>query len=384
MKLKLRAISALSPVVLLLLAGPVLAADGAVLDNLKDQVISAAKGWEGTITNAAQSLFWILAGIEFGIAAVGLAIQAAALEAWVSELVRRIMFVGLFAFILTNGSQFAQAVVDSLFQIGAGGGSASPANIFNAGVEVAANLSQNAQFGLFEDNGLAIASVLAMVVVIICFSLVAAIFIAVWIEMYVGLLAGVIMLGLGGTSFTKEFPIKYLVYAFSVGMKLMALVMIARIGSQVLIGLSNSSTADDQFLATLTIAGISVVVFMIAIYVPQILQGVVQGVSVSNGMEVIRNGTQTSTFAAGTAIGSAQIAADAKAAYETARNDGSSRGQAAAQAAMAPFAALSSAAADKLTGAPHAGNASALGLANHKLRQSLPNKPTGGSSPKSS
>jgi type IV secretion system protein TrbL len=127
-----------------------------------------------------------------------------------------------------------------------------------------------------------------------------------------------------------------------------------------------------------------VVVFMIAIYVPQILQGVVQGVSVSNGMEVIRNGTQTSTFAAGTAIGSAQMAAGAKAAYETARNDGSSRGQAAAQAAMAPFAALSSAAADKLSGAPHAGNASALGLANHKLRQSLPNKPNGGSSPKSS
>ncbi|MBO9422690.1 P-type conjugative transfer protein TrbL [Labrenzia sp. R4_2] len=384
MKRKTRRVSALSSVLLLLLAEPSLAADGTVLDNLKDQVISAAQDWEGTIANAAQSLFWILAGIEFGIAAVWLAVQAAALEAWVSELVRRIMFVGLFAFILTNGTQFAQAVVDSLFQIGAGGGSASPANIFNAGVEVAANLSQNAQFGLFEDNGLAIASVLAMVVVIICFSLVAAIFIAVWIEMYVGLLAGIIMLGLGGSSYTKDFAIRYLVYAFSVGMKLMALVMIARIGSQVLIGLSNNSAADDQFLATLTIAGISVVVFMISMYVPQILQSVVQGVSVSNGMEVIRHGTQTSTFAAGTAIGSAQMAAGARAAYETARNDGSSRGHAAAQAAMAPFAAFSSAAADKLSGAPHAGNASALGLANHKLKQSVPTKPQGsGSSPKS-
>jgi type IV secretion system protein TrbL len=361
-----------------------LAQDGTILSTVQNQIQAAAQGWQTTIADAARSLFWILAGIEFGIAAVWLAVQAASLETWVSELIRRVMFVGFFAFVLTNGPSFAQAIVDSLFQIGAGGGSASPANIFNAGITVAGIMSNNVQFGLLADNGLAIASVIAMVVVVICFSLVAAIFVAVMAEMYIGILAGIIMLGLGGSSHTKDFAIRYLVYAFSVGMKLMALVMIAKIGSDTLIGLAQNVSPDDEFIAALTIAGISVVIFMIAIYVPQIIQGVVQGVSVSNGMEVIRHGTQTSTFAAGTAIGSAQMAAGAKAAYETARNDGSSRGQAAAQAAMAPFAALSSAAADKLSGAPHAGNASALGLANHKLRQTLPNKPTGGSSPKSS
>ena len=241
---------------LVIVPGVSLAQDGTILTSLEDQIKSAAKSWETTISNAAQSLFWILAGIEFGIAAVWLAVQAAALEAWVSELVRRIMFVGLFAFILTNGPQFAQAVVDSLFQIGAGGGSASPANVFNSGINVASIMSKNVQFGLLADNGLAIASVIAMVVVVICFSLVAAIFVAVMVEMYVGLLAGIIMLGLGGLSHTKDFAIRYLVYAFSVGMKLLGLVMIARIGSQILIGLANSAKPDDEFIATLTIAGI--------------------------------------------------------------------------------------------------------------------------------
>jgi len=362
-----------------------LAQDGTILSTVQNQIQAAAQGWQTTIADAARSLFWILAGIEFGIAAVWLALQAAALEIWAAELVRRVMFIGFFAFVLANGPDFAQSIVDSLFQIGASGGSASPANIFNAGITVAGIISKNVQFGLLADNGLAIASVIAMVVVVICFSLVAAIFVAVMVEMYIGILAGIIMLGLGGSSHTKDFAIRYLVYAFSVGMKLMALVMIARIGSETLIGLAQNVTPDDQFLATLTIAGISVVVFMISMYVPQILQSVVQGVSVSNGMEVIRHGTQTSTFAAGTAIGSAQMAAGARAAYETSRNDGSSRGHAAAQAAMAPFAAFSSAAADKLSGAPYAGNASALGLANHKLKQSHPIKPhSSGSSPKSS
>jgi hypothetical protein len=86
-----------------------------------------------------------------------------------------------------------------------------------------------------------------MIVTVICFSLVAAIFVSVMVEMYVGLLAGMIMLGLGGSSYTKDFAIRYLVYAFSVGMKLMALVMISRIGSEVLIGLASEPEMGIKF-----------------------------------------------------------------------------------------------------------------------------------------
>ena len=56
--------------ILLLLATPVLAQDGALLTDLENEVISAAQGWETTVMDAARSLFWILAGIEVGIAAV--------------------------------------------------------------------------------------------------------------------------------------------------------------------------------------------------------------------------------------------------------------------------------------------------------------------------
>ncbi|MBP9919784.1 MAG: P-type conjugative transfer protein TrbL, partial [Dermatophilaceae bacterium] len=250
---------------------PALAQDGSLLTNLENEIATASQGWESTAMQAARSLFWILAGIELAIAAVWLALSSASLDTWFAELVRRILFIGLFVFILEQGPAFARAVVDSLFQIGAGGGSASPANVFNAGLQVASEMSEKARFGLFEDNALAIAAVFAMVIVVISFSLVAAIFVAVMAEMYVGLLAGMIMLGLGGSSYTKDFAVRYLVYAFSVGMKLMALVMIARIGSEVLINLANSPSGSDEFLSTLAIGGISVVVFVIAMYVPNIV-----------------------------------------------------------------------------------------------------------------
>ncbi|MEP4861472.1 MAG: P-type conjugative transfer protein TrbL, partial [Alphaproteobacteria bacterium] len=163
---------ALLTVAFLAFAGPALAQDGSLLTTLENEIADAAQGWQTTILNAARSLFWILAGIEVGIAAVWLAISAASLDTWFAELVRRIMFIGLFVFILEQGPDFAKAVVDSLYQIGAGGGSASPANVFNAGLQVASAMSAKAQFGLFEDNALAIAAVFAMVVVVISFSLV--------------------------------------------------------------------------------------------------------------------------------------------------------------------------------------------------------------------
>ncbi len=358
----------------ILWANPALAQDGTLLTTLENEIATAAQGWETTILDAARSLFWILAGIEVGIAAVWLAISAASLDTWFAELVRRIMFIGLFVFILEQGPDFAKAVVDSLFQIGAAGGSASPANVFNAGLEVASAMSAKAQFGLFEDNALAIAAVFAMVITVICFSLVAAIFVSVMVEMYVGLLAGMIMLGLGGSSYTKDFSVRYLIYAFSVGMKLMALVMIARIGSQVLINLTNSPTTGDEFLATLAIAGISVVVFVIAMYAPNIVQGMVQGVSVTGGMETIRHGAQAASFAAGgaaLAVGGARAGA---AAYSDARAAGSSFGGVAlkgmASGMGAAGGAAASAARDKAIGVPGTWGASTLGLANAKLDQS--------------
>src|SRR5690606_2868194 len=133
---------------LLITATSALAQQGQVLTTLENSVVAAAKGWETTVMNAARSLFWILAGIEIGIAAVWLAINAASLDSWFAELVKRIMFIGLFAFILDQGPSFAKTVVDSLYQIGSGGGSASPANIFDAGIRVATKMSEQAKFGL--------------------------------------------------------------------------------------------------------------------------------------------------------------------------------------------------------------------------------------------
>jgi type IV secretion system protein TrbL len=365
------ALALLSAGLIITAAHPALAQEGSVLTTLQTQITAAAKNWETTVADAARSLFWILATIEIGIAAIWLAIQAASLESWFAELVRRILFVGFFAFVLSEGPTFAKAVVDSLFQLGANGGTASPADIFNDGLAVAAKMSAKIQFGVFQDNALAISAAFAMIVTVICFSLVAAIFVSVMVEMYIGLLAGMIMLGLGGSSYTKDFAIRYLVYAFSVGMKLMALVMIAKIGADVLTGLADDPTVGEEYQASLAIAGISVVVFLISIYVPNIMQGVVQGASVSAGMEAIRHGGQAASFATGAGFLATGAMGAGFAAGQAARAAGASTLSAAlqgmARGGAAGLTSVGSAAKEKAIGMPGAYAGSILGLANAKL-----------------
>ncbi|MBN9052604.1 MAG: conjugal transfer protein TrbL, partial [Rhizobiales bacterium] len=162
-----------------------------------------------------------------------------------------------------------------------------------------------------------------------------------------------------------------------VGMKLMALVMIAKIGSDVLIGLASSPSVGDDYQTALAIAGIAVVVFVIAMYVPNIMQGVVQGVSVTGGMETIRHGSQAAGFAAATAVGTASLgmggARVGAAAYADARSTGSSMAGAAlkgmASGVGAAGGALAAAARDQAMGGQGTYGTSTLGLANAKLEE---------------
>ena len=131
----------------LLASEPVVAqVQATVLDDLQQQITSAARSWEDRLLQAATSLFWMLAAIEIGLAAIWLAINAATLESWFAELVRRIMFIGFFAFVLASGPELAKAIVNSLWEIGSSssGGRVSPADIFATGVSVNDRLSAQA------------------------------------------------------------------------------------------------------------------------------------------------------------------------------------------------------------------------------------------------
>lgn len=349
-----------------------------VLDDLQQQITSAARSWEGRLVKAATALFWMLAAIEIGLAAIWLAINAATLESWFAELVRRIMFIGFFAFVLASGPELAKAIVNSLWEIGSSSssGRVSPADIFATGVSVNDRLATQAATLPWQAFAQGWMMHFCGLLIIVAMGLFAAILLAVIIEMYVGLVAGMLLLGLGGSSYTKDFAIRYLVYAFSVGMKIMGLVVLAAIGSRILTNFSNDPLVITSASGPAMMAAVAFIMLILGAFVPGIIQGVVQGVSVGSGMEVIRSGSQTGRYAAagggaalGVAMGAGGIAKGAFQAASATRAAGGGIG-AQAGAAMKAFGSVPSAAADKLMGIPGARMGSTLGLANQKIRDS--------------
>jgi len=109
--------------------------------------------------------------------------------------------------------------------------------------------------------------------------------------------------------------------------------------------------------------------------VPNILQGVVQGVSVTSGMEAVRHGSQAANFALATTVGGSSLAWGAARAGAASYSDARAQGSLMAGVALKGMAsgvgaaggAVAAAARDQAMDARGTFGTSTLGLANAKL-----------------
>src|SRR5262249_40867021 len=143
---------------------------------------------------------------------------------WLGEIVQQILFIGFFYALLTNSVTWATDIVNSLRQAAnqasaAGGGmtNMSPADVFGIGVDIGQQvMSQVSVFSPGASAGLIIAGI----VIVCCFAILAAWMILALVESYIVISAGVLFMGFGGSRWTKDIAITIIRYALSVGAKL--------------------------------------------------------------------------------------------------------------------------------------------------------------------
>src|SRR3954470_3754070 len=91
--------------------------------------------WFTMVWPYANTLFGLLAVIEFAWSAAVMLLEKADLQSWTAALVRKIMWIGAFYMLLLNGRVWIPAIIDSFNQIGAGaagfGVTLSPGDIFS-------------------------------------------------------------------------------------------------------------------------------------------------------------------------------------------------------------------------------------------------------------
>ena len=366
-------------IVLLSLAAPAITAAQVQSNNFLGPIINEYKAkaeqWRPVILDAAKRLFWILAGIELAWTALMLGLRRVDLTEWAAELARHILFIGFFYGVLMNSGVWTKAIVDSLWQLAGeasasagGSGDVNPDNIFDIGVNIALALSE--AYSVWQP-GASLGLAIAALIIAICFALIAAFLVLALVEMYIVLNAGVILLGLGATRWTSDYAVKYLTYAFSVGMKLFVLQLLLGLGESMMLGWAQSvQVSQDQVFV---IVGGSIVMLALVYSIPNLIQSLITGISNGSGQGM----TAALGAVGGAAMGAAAATAGAgSATYQAtklAREEGATGMWSVAKAASAH---LAQGAGDDLMGQLAGGNR--FGTMGGRMAQNLAGQRDGG------
>jgi type IV secretion system protein TrbL len=256
-------------------------------------------GFLGTFTRYIDSGFGLLQGdvrwlagvlIAIDITLAGLFWAIAPDEDIIIRLVRKTLYIGVFAFIIGNYNNLAQIVFNSFAGLGleAGGGSLSQAQLLqpgsiaevgiDAGKPILAAISSLTGYVAFFENFIQITILLvAWLIVVISFFVIAIQLFVSLLEFKLTTLAGFVLVPFGLFGRTAFLAEKVLGNVVSSGVKILVLAVIVGIGStifgQFTGGLNNPPTISNALtliLAALSLLGLS-------IFGPGIANGLIAG-----------------------------------------------------------------------------------------------------------
>src|SRR5260370_25106249 len=161
------------------------------------QYRSFRTNWITNIWPYANTLFALLATIEFAWSAAVMAVEKTDLQSWTSAVMRKIMWLGAFYALLLFGRQWIPAIIDIFSQLGGGAAGIngnqglSPSDVFTQGLNIAAALMDGASSSAFFTNpGTSIAVMIAAALVVIAFIAVTIQYIVAVVESYLVVSAG--------------------------------------------------------------------------------------------------------------------------------------------------------------------------------------------------
>jgi type IV secretion system protein TrbL len=279
-------------------------------NNGLDKIVNAyrlkASGWESVLSQYAQNIFWILALLEFAWTGIKLAVKGADLGEILSEILSHILFVGFFFWLLTNSTNISHNIVDSLRTAASSANAAiggtpgiAPSDIFDTGMEILKKITSSLSVW---EPGDSIMLALAGLAVLVGFTMMAAFLIMAMVESYFIISASVIMMGFGGSHWTKDYAVNTLRYTLSVGAKLFLAQLVIGIGQSFINDLAlQAQTSDMSVNDAWYIAGISLIFMALTKAIPDMACGWVRGDSHATGSHL--TGMVTAAAAAGVQAG---------------------------------------------------------------------------------
>lgn len=200
-----------------------------VIRTATELFMQEAAAVSGRIESAATRLFWILCSIAIVLNGIKLILRDGDLQSFVAVLVRFVLIIGVFEFLLLHGSAIGSSIINSLTSLTAehGGG---PAELADAVIEVSFALLHSIEesSGWFSINKL-VMGIFLILFDFILFCVVASCLV-LYLFAYLLCVLGVFVLGFGALSFTRPIAVNYLKAVLAVGLELMTMILICNVG----------------------------------------------------------------------------------------------------------------------------------------------------------
>jgi type IV secretion system protein TrbL len=278
--------------------------------DLTRQFEQAMQGAVPTALGYAQSLFRALAAVEVAWVALLLLLEKADLQGWTAGLLRRMLILNLFWWVLLNGNAFGNHVITMFRTIGlnvsglpSGPASGySPGTVFLRGVELANQMGDAAMnTGWFTNPAGAFGLTICALLLFGGFCLITIHYIMTLVESFITVGAGVVFLGFGGNSVTRPYVERYFGLAVGVGVKLMVLLILIGIGmglTNTWIAMANALPGDPYpFRTSLDLVGGALVFGAVCWGVPKFAASLLSGSPNFSGNDIIGMAFQTASAA---------------------------------------------------------------------------------------
>ncbi len=255
--------------------------------------------WTTNVWPYANTLFGILATIEFAWSAAVMLLEKADLQSWTSALVRKIMWIGAFYALLLNGRVWIPAIIDSFEQIGetvSGFSGISPSAVFAQGINIAGSLMDSASTSAFFTNtGTCLAIVFAAVLIALAFCGITIQFIVAMVESYIIVAAGFVFLGFGGSRWTAPYVERYIGLGVSTGVKIMILYLLIGVGMNVsaewITDAQQVSASPSPAMGAFGIMGSALIFLMLCWQIPKLFAAVLGGSPALTGGDLLATAT---------------------------------------------------------------------------------------------
>jgi type IV secretion system protein TrbL len=308
----------------LLLFSPVADAQGKAPSAILNQYRAQRTTWFTVVWPYANTLFGILATIEFAWSAAVMLLEKSDLQSWTSALIRKLMWIGAFYSLLIYGRFWIPAITDSFEMIGqnaSGAGPMAPSDVFTRGIDIAGALMATSSTAAFFTNlGTSLAMIFTGIVTALAFIAITVQFVVAMVESYIIVAAGFIFVGFGGSRWTAPYVERYIGLGVSTGVKIMLLYLLIGTGMSLSVDwmtdAQNIASNASPAMSALEIMGASIIFMMLCWQIPKLFAAVLGGSPALSGGDLISSGT----FIAGgaMAVGSLGLSALGAAAGATA------------------------------------------------------------------